>query len=44
MRDGMVTHKQRIRGADLFQRVMKSSAHSAILFIYTQIDEAKGGE
>jgi hypothetical protein len=37
----MATYKQRIRGADLFQRVMNSNAHSAILCIYTQIEAAR---
>jgi len=32
-----------MRGADLFQRIMNSSAHSAILCIYTQIDGWRGG-
>jgi len=45
MRDGMTTFIQRMRGADLFHRIMNSSAHSAILCIYTQIDwrGEKGG-
>ena len=34
----MTTFIQRMRGTDLFQRIMNSSAHSAILCIYTQID------
>jgi hypothetical protein len=43
MRDEMTTYIQRMRGADLFQRVMNSSAHSAILCIYTQIVGVAGG-
>jgi hypothetical protein len=41
----MTTCLQKMRGADLFQRIMNSSAHSAILCIYTQIDgDGEGGE